>query len=88
MNVIPEIIGAVAEEIIDNKKEEAVNFAPNEQKAFYDGLAMGNAVSYQQAQNNIMLSVTTKLTQAIMEGEDSERVSDLMALMKDLHNQQ
>lgn len=60
----------------------------DDQKEFYDGLAMGNAVSYQQAQNNIMLSLTSKLTDAIINGDDTDKVKELMGVLKGLKEEE
>ena len=51
---------------------------------FYSDLEKGNAVMNQQARNNIMLAATSKITKSIMNGDDIEKVNDLMGILKGL----
>ena len=51
---------------------------------FYEDLDKGNAIVHQQARNNIMLAITSKITNSILAGEDADKVSELMQLLKDL----
>ena len=51
---------------------------------FYEDLERGNAVVYQQARNNIMLAITSKITNSILAGDNSDKVAELMQLLKNL----
>ena len=51
---------------------------------FYEDLDKGNAIVHQQARNNIMLAITSKITNSILAGDDADKVAELMQLLKDL----
>lgn len=51
---------------------------------FYGDLEKGNAVLYQQGQNNIMLALTGQVTQLISAGEDPDKIKDLMSMLKEM----
>lgn len=50
--------------------------------AFYTGLAMGNAVSGQQAMNQIALSITSKAAESIINTSPSEGLAGVGAGMQ------
>lgn len=51
---------------------------------FYSDLDKGNAVIHQQGVNNIMLAITSKITNSVLAGEDASKIVELMQLLKDL----
>ena len=51
---------------------------------FYGDIEKGNAVVHQQARNNIMLAITSQITNLVMTGEDPERATALMNMLKDM----
>ena len=51
-------------------------------KDFYGDIEKGNAVMHQQARNNIMLAITSQITNLIMTGENPERAATLMDMLK------
>ena len=53
---------------------------------FYEELEKGNAIMHQQAKNNIVLAITSRLTESILSGEDVAKAETLMALMNKINN--
>ena len=51
---------------------------------FYGDIQKGNAVMHQQARNNIMLAITSQITNLVMTGEDPDRADALMKMLKDM----
>lgn len=51
---------------------------------FYGDLEKGNAVVHQQARNNIMLAITSKVTDGILNGDDPEKSKELMSMLQSL----
>ena len=56
----------------------------NNVKEFYDSLKMGNAVSNQQANALIRLSITAQVTNLVVNGEDPEKIKGLMEILKEI----
>ena len=52
-----------------------------EEPDFYEELKKGNAIMHQQARNNIVLAITSKLTESILNGEEVSKTEALMNLM-------
>lgn len=50
----------------------------------YNALKMGNAVSNQQANDLIRLSITARITTAIADSEDPKKIKELMDILKDM----
>ena len=53
---------------------------------FYEELKKGNAIMHQQARNNIVLAITSKLTASIIDGEDVSKAEALIELMNKITN--
>ena len=51
---------------------------------FYNSLKIGNAISSQQANDLVRLSLTAQVTTAIANGEDTDRIKSLIELMKEM----
>lgn len=56
----------------------------NTEDDFYGDLQRGNAVLHQQARNNIMLAITSQVTNLIMSGDETDKASELMKMLKDI----
>ena len=51
---------------------------------FYNALKVGNELSMQQAKDIIKLSLTARITKAISDGDDPEKIKQLVELMNDI----
>lgn len=50
----------------------------------YNALKIGNEISMQQANDLIKLSLTARITKAISDGDDPDKIKQLVELMNDI----